>query len=124
MLISTMIVSFTFCQMSYPVNSDAQVKNIHENWNTYFRDSSSNPLDSNTAYRFIRDGIVMEAGELKLVKNGNLFPLNSAVTLKNGTIVMPEGIIKMTSGATPSLNDEDFIDMDGNIKSLQSQMNR
>ncbi len=31
---------------------------------------------------------------------------------------MPDGIIQMTNGNTPLLREEDFIDLDGNIRLL------
>ncbi len=37
---------------------------------------------------------------------------------------MPDGIIQMTNGNTPILKEEDFIDLDGNIKLLNQEFAR
>ncbi len=47
-------------------------------------------LDSNEQYKYIRDGFVLQDGQLKLVRNGNLYRQDSPVTLKNGTIIMTD----------------------------------
>jgi len=88
-----------------------------------FNDLFMTQLDSNAEYRNVKEGIVMQGGQLKIVRIGKLSLLTSPVTLKNGTIVMTNGIINMTNGSTPTLNEEDFIDMNGNIRPLQRQIN-
>ncbi|HEY4935179.1 MAG TPA: DUF6799 domain-containing protein [Puia sp.] len=121
-LITNLMVLGAFCQVRYSNFQDTQIKimdNRSPNYGTYAVQS----LDSNFEYRNVKDGIVMQGGQLKLVRNGNLYRLDGPVSLKNGAIVMTDGIIRMTNGSTPSLNDEDFIDMDGNIRPLQRQMN-
>ncbi len=48
----------------------------------------------------------------------------SPVTLKNGTIIMTDGLIKMTNGKHATLQKEnDFVDMDGNIRPLKRLTN-
>ncbi len=117
------LVSGAFCQASYPNMQDTQVKTIYENENLNYGQYNDHRLDSNREYKHVKDGFVMQGGQLKLVRNGSLFLLNSPVTLKNGAIVMTDGIIKMGNGSTPLLRTEDFIDMDGNIRPLHSQIN-
>jgi hypothetical protein len=109
-------------QVRYPNFPDTQLKIIYENGNAVSAENVTSPLDSNTEYRQVKDAVVMQGGQPKMVRNGILYPLNSAVTLKNGSIVMTDGIIKMTNGATPILKEGDLIDMDGNIKPLQARM--
>lgn len=48
----------------------------------------------------------------------HLYLLNNPVSLKNGAILLTDGIINMTNGSTPSLKEDDYIDMDGNIRPL------
>jgi tmRNA-binding protein len=68
----------------------------------------------------MKDGFVLQGGQLKLVRNGNLYIQDSPVTLKNGTIIMTDGLIKLTNGSTPLLRENDFIDLDGNIRPLKN----
>jgi hypothetical protein len=121
-MITTLMVSGVFSQVSYPNFHDSLVKMMHENMATGNNDFDMARLDSNSEYRNVKDGIVMQAGQLKIVKSGRLYLLNSPVTLKNGTIVLTDGIINMTNGSTPSLKEDDYIDMDGNIRPLQKQI--
>jgi hypothetical protein len=118
----SLIASGAFSQVSYPNFHDSLVKMMHENMITGNYDFEMTRLDSNTEYRNVKDGIVMQAGQLKIVRSGRLYLLNSPVTLKNGTIVLTDGIINMTNGSTPSLKEDDYIDMDGNIRPLQKQI--
>jgi hypothetical protein len=121
-IIATLIVSGVFSQVSYPNFHDSLVKKMHENMATGNYDFDKTRLDSNSEYRNVKDGIVMQAGQLKIVKSGRLYLLNSPVTLKNGTIVLTDGILNVTNGSSPSLKEDDYIDMDGNIRPLQKQI--
>ncbi len=119
---ASLLVSCVFCQVSYPNFHDSLVKKMHENITTENYDMENTKLDSNIEYRNVKDGIVMQGGQLKIVRSGRLYLLNNPVTLKNGTIVLTDGIINMTNGSTPSLKEDDYIDMDGNIRPLQKQI--
>jgi hypothetical protein len=122
-LITNLMVLGAFCQVHYPNFQDTVIKFTRDNRNPNYGNYAVQQLDSNVEYRNVKDGIVMQGGQLKMVRDGNLYRLDGPVSLKNGAIVMTDGIIRMTNGSTPSLNEEDFIDMDGNIRSLKRQMN-
>lgn len=119
MIVTGLMVSGVFCQVSYPNFNDSLIKMIRENAYSANADFDMTKLDSNIEYRNVKDGIVMQGGQLKIVRSGRLYLQNSPVTLKNGAIVLTDGIINMTNGSTPSLKEDDYIDMDGNIKPLQ-----
>lgn len=119
---AALMVSSVFCQVNYPNFHDSLAKKMQENMTTGNYDMDITKLDSNIEYRNVKDGIVMQGSQLKIVRSGRLFLLNNPVTLKNGTIVMTDGIINMTNGSTPSLKEDDYIDMDGNIRPLQKQI--
>lgn len=124
LLFAVISSSAAYSQVRYPNFQDTLVKILNENRNIFSSQYTSYSLDSNVEYRQIKDGIVMQAGQTKLVRRGNLYPLESPVTLKNGSIVMPNGIIQMTNGNTPILREKDFIDMDGNIQPLIPELPR
>jgi hypothetical protein len=123
LLIMHLAVSGANGQAHYTSFQYSLVNTSPGNVHPMYGDSGARKLDSNTEYRNVRDGVVMQGGQLKLVRNGFLYPMAGPVTLKNGSIVMTDGIIRMTNGSTPSLNEADFIDMDGNIKPLQKTLN-
>ncbi len=123
-LLMTLIVSCAFSQVRYPNFQDTLVKNMNENKKAFSTQYISYPLDSNEEYRFVKDGLVMQGGQVKLIRRGNLYPLLNPITLKNGSIVMPDGIIQMTNGNTPILKEDDFIDLDGNIRLLNPEFAR
>jgi hypothetical protein len=122
-LIMTAAVLISFCQVQYPGLQNMLSRHLNENGQTFYRNVSISQLDSNEQYKYIRDGFVLQEGQLKLVRNGNLYRQDSPVTLKNGTIIMTDGLIKMTNGSTPLLKENDFVDMDGNIRPLQKLTN-
>ena len=117
-----LIGSCAFSQVRYPNFQDAPINIMNENKNVFSNLYISNSLDSNGEYRFVKDGLVIQAGQVKFVRRGNLYPLLSPITLKNGSIVIPDGIIQMTNGNTPMLKEDEFIDMDGNIRMLNSEL--
>ncbi len=121
-VVAIMWHSHVFCQVRYPNFQDTLVNVMNENRFFSNNQYASYSLDSNMEYKYIKDGLVMQGGQIKIVRRGNLYPMESPITLKNGSIVMPDGIIKMTNGNTPILKEEDFIDMDGNILPLNREM--
>jgi hypothetical protein len=122
-LVSTLMAYSAFTQVSYPNFQDTLKKVMYENTPQGFNDLFMNQLDSNAEYRNVKEGVVMQGGQLKIVRIGKLFLLTSPVTLKNGTIVMTNGIVNMTNGSTPTLNEGDYIDMNDNIRPIQRQIN-
>ncbi len=123
LMVTSLVISVSFGQMQYPNTQGTFIRNIYENENSKYLYVFAHQLDSNEQYKYIRDGYVKQGGQLKLVRNGNLYPQDSPVILKNGSILMTDGLIKMTNGSTPLLRERDFIDMDGNIRPLQRQLN-
>jgi len=123
-LVMMLSVSSAFSQVRYPNFQDTLIKIMNENKKVLSTQYISYPLDSNEEYRLVKDGLVMQGGQVKLVRRGNLYPLINPITLKNGSIVMPDGIIQMTNGNTPILKEEDFIDLDGNIRPLNPEFAR
>jgi hypothetical protein len=119
-----LIGSCAFSQVQYPNFQDTLIKIMNENKKVFSPQYISYPLDSNEEYRSVNDGLVIQGGQVKLVRRGNLYPLLNPITLKNGTIVMPDGIIQMTNGNTPILKEDDFIDLDGNIRLLNPEFSR
>ena len=122
-LIITAAIFISLCQAQYPGLQNILSSNMIENGQNFYRNVSVSQLDSNEQYKYIRDGFVLQDGQLKLVRNGNLYRQDSPVTLKNGTIIMTDGLIKMTNGSTPLLKENDFVDMDGNIRPLKRLTN-
>ena len=122
-LIITAAIFISLCQAQYPGLQNILSSNMIENGQNFYRNVSVSQLDSNEQYKYIRDGFVLQDGQLKLVRNGNLYRQDSPVTLKNGTIIMTDGLIKMTNGSTPLLKENDFVDMDGNIRPLKRPTN-
>ena len=123
LLIVTVTAFISLCRAQYPGLQNMLSRNMNENGQNFYRNISIFQLDSNEQYKYIRDGFVLQHGQLKLVRNGNLYRQDSPVTLKNGTIIMTDGRIRMTNGSTPLLKENDFVDLDGNIKPLQKLTN-
>jgi hypothetical protein len=123
LLTMTVTVFISLCQAQYSGIQNMVSSHMNENGRNYYRNVSVLQLDSNERYKYVRDSFVLQGGQLKLARNGNLYAQDRPVTLKNGSIIMTDGLIKMTNGSTPLLRENDFIDMDGNIRPLQSLTN-
>jgi hypothetical protein len=62
------------------------------------------------------DGVVMERGQVIMMKNGKpVAPIQGEMTMANGSKVLPDGTVKIKSGAEIHLKDGDMIMMDGHI---------
>lgn len=120
-ILATLLISL--CQAQYPDLQNILGRNTNENGQNFYRNISIFQLDSNEKYKNVREGFVLQGGQLKLVINGNLYLQDCPVTLKNGSIIMTDGLINMTNGSTPLLRKNDFIDMNGNIRPLQKLTN-
>jgi|GEM_PF-6496854 len=119
----TVLLLISLCRAQNPGLQNILSRNMNEYGQNFYRNVSVFQLDSNEKYKNVRDGFVIQDGQLKHVVNGNLYRQESPVILKNGTIVMTDGLINMTNGSTPLLRKNDFIDLDGNIRPLQKQTN-
>lgn len=58
---------------------------------------------------------LMKKGKVVEVKNSKETPLKADVTLKNGTVVMPNGSCKMKDGKTTLLKEGECMHEDGKI---------
>jgi hypothetical protein len=120
LLVTTLVSLGASCQVTGVSNPDSLLNDLRESVNPVYGASMAQPLDSNEAYKHIREGLVMQGGQLKIVRNGSLFVMHGPFPLKNGAMVYTNGIIKMPDGSTPLLAEKDYLDFDGQIKPLQS----
>lgn len=58
---------------------------------------------------------LMKKGKMVEVKDGKETPLKSEVTLKNGTVVMPNGHCKMKDGKSRMMKDGECMHEDGKV---------
>lgn len=65
------------------------------------------------------DGIHMKDGKMILMQNGQRSELTQDMTLTNGTVVSPNGTVKLADGTTQTLKDGDFIDMNGTMGTMK-----
>ncbi len=76
-------------------------------------------IDSNAEYKHLKEGLVMQGGHLKVIRNGYAFKMRGSFPFKNGAVAFPDGIIKMPDGSSPVLDEKNYMDFDGHIKPLQ-----
>ena len=110
-----------FSQTNLPVNNlfsqESETDSLYQmNPNTNY---TVQQTDSNTEYKHLKDGLVMQGGHLKVIRNGYAFKMRGSFPFKNGAVVFPDGIIKMPDGSTPVLDEKNYMDFDGHIKPLQ-----
>ena len=62
------------------------------------------------------DGVIMQGGKVMMMKAGKAMdPMTASMTMSNGSIVMPDGTVKLPSGETIHLGDGQMVMMDGTI---------
>ena len=69
----------------------------------------------------LSDGVIMRDGQIKLVKNGNVIPLDHTLTMSNGTVVMNNGIISHKNGTKLNLTEGQHMDMAGIITPIEGK---
>ncbi|MES2777182.1 MAG: DUF6799 domain-containing protein [Bacteroidota bacterium] len=62
-----------------------------------------------------KDGFKKVNGHMLVVTNGTAEIMIKAQTLANGTIVLPNGALKTSTGETALLESGDFLDLEGNL---------
>ena len=67
----------------------------------------------------MKDCLMMKDGQMMVVKGGQKMAMNRTMTLNNGTTVMQDGTVTMTSGDTKKLKDGQWIGMDGKIGKMK-----
>ncbi|HSQ43576.1 MAG TPA: DUF6799 domain-containing protein [Ginsengibacter sp.] len=71
------------------------------------------------------DGVIMQNGKVLQRRSGQVSVLTQNLVLADGTIVSPEGTVKMKDGTTITMQEGDYFKMDGtkgNIKTDQNSM--
>jgi len=110
-----------FSQANIPVNN--QFSQETETDSLYQVNSITNypiqQIDSNTGYKHLKEGLVMQGGQMKVIRNGYAFKMRGSFPFKNGAVLFPNGIIKMPDGSSPLLDEKNYMDFDGHIKPLQ-----
>ncbi len=110
-----------FSQMNLPVNN--LFAQEPETDSLYIMNPNTNypilQIDSNTEYKHLKEGLVMQGGHVKVIRNGYAFKMRGSFPFKNGAVLFPDGMIKMPDGSSPALDEKNYMDFDGHIKPLQ-----
>ncbi|MGH7237605.1 MAG: DUF6799 domain-containing protein, partial [Candidatus Saccharimonadales bacterium] len=67
----------------------------------------------------VRNSVMMMNGKMMTYMHGKSMPMLHSMTMTNGTMVMPNGMIKMKSGKKMMLKEGYCIKMDGEIQKMQ-----
>lgn len=59
------------------------------------------------------DGVILKNGKMLVMKKGQTMPLTEDLVLTDGTTVMANGTLKMKDGTTATLQEGDYVKMDG-----------
>ena len=62
-----------------------------------------------------KDHVMMMDGKMKMVKNGKEIPMDTDMTMGNGTKVMADGMCTKKDGTTMTMKNGDMMDMDGKM---------
>jgi hypothetical protein len=62
-----------------------------------------------------KDEIMMKDGKVIQKMDGKEMVVEKDITLKNGTVVMPDGTVKHADGTTVALKEGDYVNMEGKI---------
>ena len=63
-----------------------------------------------------QDCVMMKDGKVVEMKDGKTMPVTSDKTMKNGTVVMTDGTMKMKDGTTMKMKEGECMTMDGKME--------
>lgn len=63
----------------------------------------------------MKDRVTMENGKMMVTKDGKTSEMMEDMTLKSGTMIMKDGTVKMKDGKTVTLQDGDYVTMNGAV---------
>ena len=69
-------------------------------------------------------GVMMKDGKVMVMKNGQVSTLTDNLVLDNGTTVMANGTVKMSDGTTSTMQDGDYMKMDGTKGKMKPRMKK
>ena len=105
------IFAITLATGAFAQDSTNSTNNVTQNNNTQVHKKQNH------------DGVMMQNGKVTVMKNGQASPLTQDLVLANGTTVMADGRVKMKDGTTSTLQDGDYIRMDGTRGSMKMMQN-
>ena len=105
------IFAITLATGAFAQDSTNSTNNVTQNNNTQVHKKQNH------------DGVMMQNGKVTVMKNGQASPLTQDLVLANGTTVMADGRVKMKDGTTSTLQDGDYIRMDGTKGSMKMMQN-
>ena len=66
-----------------------------------------------------QDMVMMKSGTMRVVRNGEMKPMDMVMTLSNGTRVMMDGTIEMADGTTRRLMEGEALTLDGEMTTVE-----
>ena len=82
--------------------------------NTQNKILQNNPVDKSHA-----DGVMMQNGKMKMVKNGQTTSIDQDLILSNGTKIMSDGTCVTKEGTKMTMKEGQHMDMSGNLTSMK-----
>lgn len=64
--------------------------------------------------------VMMKEGKMMVMTGGKTMNLDKPITLKNGTMVMKDGKVKMKDGKTMMMKEGESMDMDGKMMKMKT----
>lgn len=65
------------------------------------------------------DCVMMKDGKMMMMKNGKTMMMDKDMTMSNGTMVMPDGNVKMKNGKTMMMKDGECMYMNGKMSTMK-----
>ncbi len=76
--------------------------------------ATTTPATKSTV-RTMKDMMILRGGKMMIFKDSHLSAMDKPMTMKNGTVITPTGLMTMKDGTTKQLVDGERLDMDGNV---------
>src|SRR5579862_2917818 len=70
----------------------------------------------------MKDCVMMKDGKMMTMMDGKTMVMDKDMTLKNGTVVMTNGMVKTKKGKTMQLKDGESLDMNGKKMKMKKDM--
>jgi hypothetical protein len=76
---------------------------------------TTNTNSNQATVRPVKDMMILRQGKMMIFKDSHLSPMEKPMTMKNGTVITPTGMMTMKDGSTHQMAEGERLDMDGNM---------
>lgn len=85
--------------------------------------AQENKMEKMKDHQMMKDHVMMKDGKMMMVKDGKMMMMDKDMTMTNGAVVSPNGMVKMKDGKTMMMKNGEKMDMNGMMEKRKTEKN-